>query len=88
VLKLYRAYDRSIQRLCAQLSLGINTNDLETIERSAHDIKSSSATLGLVAIATLAQAIEQAARTRNPFNYAQSYQAILSHLATLEKPPL
>jgi HPt (histidine-containing phosphotransfer) domain-containing protein len=47
-----------------EISAGLNTNDLKSVERAAHTLKSSSANIGAIGLSSLCKEMEEVARNR------------------------
>jgi len=63
VLRVLRAYEQSLSRLLGELAAVRQTRDLETVARVAHTLKSSSASVGALALSKRCALAERMART-------------------------
>ena len=62
VQRVLRAYEQSLSRLLAELEPVRQTRDLDTVARVAHTLKSSSASVGALALSRRCALAEKAAR--------------------------
>lgn len=72
----------------ADIEQGTLEHDLEKIAASAHTLKSSSASLGVIKVAELSKNIEEQAREIKDLDTIQRYLAELKHAMNLAEPRL
>jgi len=66
-----------------ELKGAIDSNDLETLFRSAHSIKGSAANLTLMEISDLAKEIEHSAKEQKDIDYQANYEKLKSLIEAL-----
>ena len=83
--KLLTSYYQSSLRLLESLEKGIKENDYEVIEKSAHDMKSTSQSLNYIHIGQLSETMEEKAKNREEFNYLEIFNAFKKHTELLKE---
>jgi HPt (histidine-containing phosphotransfer) domain-containing protein len=76
VARLIETYLRSSPELIDSMRQAVSSDDAETIERTAHSLKSSSATLGAVELAELCKELEQIGREASTARAAEVFAGL------------
>ncbi len=83
--KFLESFFRTIGRLLSLLHEGIETGDFEKIELAMHDIRSGIATLGLDTLSSEAKLMEEHARRRQTYDYAQGYRYLEKNITQVQR---
>jgi HPt (histidine-containing phosphotransfer) domain-containing protein len=82
--ELIEVFIQEIQRLTAELQVGVRNNDAQMVRMAAHSIKGMGGTIGLPEISVLGLEIEKRAKENQPQDAGPMVDALAHWLATLE----
>ena len=83
---IMRDYERELERLGDAVEAAVNGNDLVSLGRLSHDVKTVAGMLGLAELAARAQAVSRGPRDRRPPADHATVHAFLDVLARLRRP--
>jgi len=85
VIKRMKSYIRSFQTLLNSFEEGIKDSNYDQISRAAHDLKSSSLTVGFLDIGEEAKQVELKAAANEPYHNEQSLNIFKDHYKNVMK---